>query len=121
VTTFPRPHFAETDFKKAAASNPRQECVRVARRDGWAELRDDKAAFGGPDDHRIALTSTEFDAFQDGLRAGTDVLPLQLDQGEYGTYTLRHPANPTVALTFTEAEINAFVAGIQAREFDLAT
>ncbi|MGP4015053.1 hypothetical protein [Saccharopolyspora sp. 5N708] len=38
------PAFAEHDFRKASASDPSKECVRVARRDGWVELRDDKTS-----------------------------------------------------------------------------
>jgi hypothetical protein len=111
-----RPLFAEEDFRKATASNPNLDCVRVARRAGWVELRDDKTAFGAPDDHRIVLTSAEFDRFQAAVRSGrTDGL-LRLDQQGDGTYLLRTEA---VALTFTEPEVRAFVAGIRDHEFDL--
>jgi hypothetical protein len=112
-----RPHFAEEDFRKAAASQPDRECVRVARRAGWVELRDDKTAFGAPDDHRIVLTSAEFDRFQAGIRSGRPDGPLRLDRQGDGTYLLRTDA---VALTFTEPEVRAFLAGVRNNEFDPA-
>jgi hypothetical protein len=110
--------FAEEDFRKATASNPDMNCVRVARRADWVELRDDKTAFGIPGDHRIVLTSAEFDEFQAGIRAGRDDgLPLRLDPQGDGTYLLQTAA---VTLTFTEPEVRAFIAGIRDHEFDLA-
>jgi beta-galactosidase GanA len=81
------------------------------------ELRDDKTAFGARDDHRIVLTSAEFDRFQAGIRSGTPDGPQRLDWQADGTNLLRTAA---VALTFTEAEVGAFVAGIRDHEFDLA-
>ena len=112
------PHFAEKEFRKATASNPTENCVRVARRDGQVELRDDKTGFGAPDDYRIVLTGAEFDRFQAGIRAGRTDGPLRLDRQADGTYLLRIA---TVALTFTESEVRAFVAGIRDHEFDSAT
>jgi hypothetical protein len=110
-------HFAEKDFRKATASNPAENCVRVARRAGWVVLRDDKTTFGAPDDHRIVLTSAEFDRFQAGIRSGRTDGPLRLDPQGDGTYLLR---TATVTLTFTEPEVRAFIAGIEDHEFDLA-
>jgi hypothetical protein len=112
-----RPHFAEKDFRKAAASNPDRECVRVARRGGWVEIRDDKTAFGAPDDHRIVLTGAEFDRFQAGVRSGEYEGPLCLDRQGDGSYLLRTEA---VALTFTEPEVRAFLSGVRDHEFDPA-
>jgi uncharacterized protein DUF397 len=111
------PHFAEEDFRKAAASNPTTNCVRVARRAGRVELRDDKATFGASDDHRIVLTSAEFDRFQAGIRSGRTDGPLHLDPQGDGTYLLRTTA---VTLTFTEPEVRAFLSGIRSHEFDLS-
>jgi hypothetical protein len=111
------PQFAEEDFRKATASNPDRECVRVARRSDRVELRDDKTGFGAADDHRIVLTGAEFDRFQAGIRAGRPDGPLRLDQQGDGTYLLR---TESVALTFTAPEVRAFVAGIRGHEFDLA-
>jgi hypothetical protein len=111
------PRFAEKDFRKAMASNPTSNCVRVARRAGWVELRDDKTAFGAPDDHRIVLTSAEFDRFQAGIRSGPPDGPLHLDRQADGTYLLR---TADVALAFTEPEVRAFLSGIRNHEFDPA-
>jgi hypothetical protein len=110
-----RPYFAEEDFRKATASNPTTECVRVARRGAWVELRDDKTAFGAPDDHRIVLTAEEFDRFQAGVRSGQPGGPLRLDRQGDGAYLLR---TETVALTFTEPEVRAFLSGVRNHEFD---
>lgn len=112
-----RQHFAEEEFRKAAASNPTENCVRVARRGDWVELRDDKTAFGAPGDHRIVLTGEEFDRFQTGVRSGTPVGPLRLDHQADGTYLLRTEA---AALTFTEPEVRAFLSGVHNHEFDAA-
>jgi Domain of unknown function (DUF397) len=65
-----QPTFAECEFRKASASQPGKECVQVARRDGWVEIRDDKTAFGAPDDHRLAFTAQQFDHFLTAIRAG---------------------------------------------------
>jgi hypothetical protein len=112
-----RSHFAEDDFRKATASDPDRECVRVARRGAWVELRDDKTAFGAPDDHRIVLTAEEFDRFQAGVRSGEPGGPLRLDRQTDGTYLLH---TEEVALTFTEPEVNAFLSGVRDHEFDAA-
>jgi Domain of unknown function (DUF397) len=65
-----RPTFDEHDFRKATRSNPDRNCVRVARRDGWVEIRDDKAAFDAPDDHRLSFTEAQFDRYLAAVRAG---------------------------------------------------
>ena len=64
------PTFAAHEFRKATRSNTDQECVEVARRDGWVELRDDKKTFGATDDLRLRLTEAQFDTYQTGARAG---------------------------------------------------
>jgi transcriptional antiterminator Rof (Rho-off) len=112
-----RPDFTEEDFRKATASNPTTECVRVARRGDWVELRDDKTAFGAPDDHRIVLADEDFDRFQAGVRSGEPAGPLRLDRQAGGTYLLRTDA---VTLTFTEPEVRAFLSGVRNHEFDAA-
>src|SRR5262245_47619924 len=104
------PHFAEEEFRKATASEPNKDCVRVARRTDRVELRDDKTGFGAPDDHRIVLTGAEFDRFQAGVRVSRADGPLRLDRQADGTYLLRTDA---VALTFTEPEVRAFLAGVR--------
>lgn len=118
----PRPHFAEQDFRKASASVPDRECVRVARNGGWVELRDDKVIFGSQDDVHIVLTDAEFDAFQAAIRAGepTDVLALCLDWQADGGFTLQAAADhASTTLTFTAGEIAAFLDGVHKHEFDL--
>jgi hypothetical protein len=65
-----RPTFDEHEFRKSTRSYPDRECVRVARRDGWVEIRDDKSAFGAPDDHRLSFTEAQFDRYLAAVRAG---------------------------------------------------
>lgn len=121
------PTFAESEFRKASTSHPDRECVRVAWRDGWAELRDDKTPFGAANDHRITLTSEQFETIQTDLRTGnTPPQHLDIINHTNGTYTFRnttppHHANPNAELTFTEAEFAAFLHGITRHEFDTTT
>lgn len=65
-----RPTFAETDFRKATFSEPNQSCVEVARRSGWAEVRDSKTAFGAADDHRLVLADLEAASFIGAIKTG---------------------------------------------------
>lgn len=58
-----RPRFDEDDFRKSSFSNPNQDCVNLAYRDCWVELRDSKTAFGTSADQRIMLTDSAFLAF----------------------------------------------------------
>lgn len=121
------PAFTEADFRKSSASHPDKECVRVARRAGRVEIRDDKTAFGSPADHRLVLTETEFDTFLAATRAGqTTGLPLHITHNPDGTHTLRPmrigAQSKRLALDpqlhFTAAEVTAFLAGVHAHEFD---
>ncbi|MGH8965462.1 MAG: DUF397 domain-containing protein [Actinomycetes bacterium] len=113
------PAFTEADFRKSSASRADKECVRVARRAGRVEIRDDKTAFGSPADHRLVLTEAEFDAVLAGLRAGTLTgLPLRITRHLDGTHTVRHATTPGPHLEFTAAEVTAFLAGVHAHEFD---
>jgi Domain of unknown function (DUF397) len=64
------PAFTEAEFRKASASKQDRECIRVARRDGWVEIRDDKTTFGAPDDHRLAFPARQFDHFLAAIRSG---------------------------------------------------
>ncbi len=117
------PAFAERDFHKASASHANQECVRVARRDGWVELRDDKTAFGAPNDLRLVFTETQFDAFLSGVRSGaTAGLCMTMTRRYDGMYTFRSavplPSRADVELLFTEAEVDAFLDGVTRGEFD---
>ena len=58
-----RPTFGEHEFRKATRSEPHRECVRVARAGGWTEVRDDKTAFGAPDDRRLVFTVSAWAGF----------------------------------------------------------
>ncbi|WP_134664039.1 DUF397 domain-containing protein [Amycolatopsis sp. CFH S0078] len=115
-----RPTFAETEFRKATRSNPNQQCVRVARRDGWVELRDDKTVFGTADDHRLVFTVEEFDAYLAGEREGrTEGLALEITRrDEDGMYLFRRSGWAGIELVFDEAEVVAFRDGVAKHEFD---
>ena len=119
------PAFAERDFRKASASNPDRQCVRVARRDGWVELRDDKTTFGAPNDVRLVFTEAQFDEFLAGMRSGqASGLCLAVIAQTDGTYTLRSTVPQPSAgeeLEFTEGEIQAFLDGVVQGEFDRDT
>lgn len=117
------PAFVEHDFRKASASQPNKECVRVARREGWVELRDDKATFGAADDLRLVLTEPQFDTFLADVRSGqTADLCLKMTQCDDGTYTFRsttpQPSGASTGLRFTESEVLAFLDGVTRGEFD---
>lgn len=115
-----RPTFAEADFRKATRSNPDTSCVRVARRDGWVELRDDKTTFGAADDHRLIFTAEEFDTYLAGEREGqTEGLALEITRrDEDGMYLFRRSGWAAIELVFTEAEVIAFHDGVAKHEFD---
>lgn len=118
------PVFAEGEFRKAHASQPNKECVQVARREGWVEIRDDKKTFGAADDHRLVFTSTQFDAFLSSVRSGeAGDRCLQMTPCASG-YIFRNAehldmSTHTTQLEFTEGEVAAFVDGISRHEFDL--
>jgi uncharacterized protein DUF397 len=118
------PTFKEHEFRKAQASDPHRDCVQVARRDGWVEIRDDKKVFEAPDDHRLVFTAEQFDEFLTSVRSGdTDNRCLDMTRHTDGTYTFRH-AVPSAAhtraceLKFSEAEVAAFLDGVRRRDFD---
>ncbi|WP_245975666.1 DUF397 domain-containing protein [Amycolatopsis palatopharyngis] len=114
-----RPTFAEVEFRKATRSDPEKQCVRVARRNGWVELRDDKTTFGAADDHRLVFTAEEFDAYLVGSRAGeTGGLCLEITRREDGIHLFRRSGWAGVELAFTEAEVAAFQDGVAKHEFD---
>ncbi|GAB3494771.1 DUF397 domain-containing protein [Amycolatopsis cihanbeyliensis] len=120
MSATPSPRFAERDFRKATRSDPDKNCVCVARRDGWVELRDSKTAFGAADDHRLVFTAEEFDAYLAGARAGeTDGLRLEVVGRADGKYVFRRRGG-VVQLVFTAGEVAAFQDGIAKREFDTA-
>ncbi|TCP43891.1 uncharacterized protein DUF397 [Tamaricihabitans halophyticus] len=102
--------FTEAEFRKATRSDPDKNCVQVARRDGWVELRDDKTVFGAADDHRLVFTAEEFDAFL------SDGRYLVIDRRADGMYTFRRH-DGAIELVFTEAEVAAFRDGVAKHEF----
>ncbi|PKW18038.1 DUF397 domain-containing protein [Saccharopolyspora spinosa] len=120
MNTAPSLAFAESEFRKASKSRPDKDCVRVARRDGWVELRDDKTVFGAPDDDRLVFTAEEFDAFLAGVREGcTEGLCLEINRRDTdGMYVFRRRGWAAVELVFTEAELLAFQDGVTNHEFD---
>ena len=128
------PTFTVGEFRKASASSPHQNCVRVARKHGWTAIWDDKCATGATTDS-TALTTTEllllrdeqYDSYQAGIRAGnTERLPLTHRLRPDGHYTLRAEAaelgasTGEVELIFDRAELDAFHHGIRINEFDIS-
>lgn len=117
-----RPTFGEHEFRKATMSDPDKECVRVARRAGWVEIRDDKKTFGAPDDHRLVFTAEQFDGFLAGVRSDhAQGQCLEMVRRADGTYLFRSAAPLTTAATeleFTAAEVAAFLDGVAKHEFD---
>ena len=113
------PLFAEAEFRKAVRSEPDKNCVMVARRGGWVELRDSKTTFGAAGDHRLVFTAEEFDAYLAGARAGrSDGLCLEITAREDGAHLFRRRGWAGVELVFTKAETAAFQDGVANREFE---
>ena len=120
------PEFALSEFKKASASSPSQNCVTIARVDGFTAIRDDKMPDPTgrvPHEQLIVLTDDQFDDFQHAVRAGrTATAHLALTPRADGMYALRAGSGqpvPGVELLFDHAEIAAFRSGILADEFVL--
>jgi len=119
-----RPTFEAHEFRKATRSEPDKDCVRVARRDGWVELRDDKTTFDAPDDHRLVFTAEQFDTFLNGTRAGeTGGHCLEITRRADGGYAFlgtvaQASDEPAPSLKFSETEVAAFLDGVAQREFD---
>ncbi len=63
-----QPTFREADFRKSSRSDPQQNCVHVARRAGWVELRDSKTIFGSQGDGRLMLTAEQFEGLLSSTR-----------------------------------------------------
>ena len=122
----PPPTFTEGEFRKASRSEPDKQCVHVARRAGWVEVRDTKKVFGAADDHRLVFTAEQFDGFQAGIRTGAPFGHcIQITVTDDGLHVFRStvgqpgPATDT-ALEFTDGELLAFYDGVLAHEFDEA-
>ncbi|ANY05904.1 DUF397 domain-containing protein [Pseudonocardia sp. HH130630-07] len=111
------PEFGEADFRTATASQPNGDCVQVARRAGWVALRDDKTDFGADDDHRLLLTGDAFDRAQDAWRTGGSTGPVRIaDRGD--GHVMRLDDRSSSELSFSTAEIEAFLDGVIRGEFD---
>lgn len=65
-----QPTFTEADFRKSSRSEPDRDCVLVARRAGWVEMRDSKIAFGAANDRHLVLTELEGSALLRAVQAG---------------------------------------------------
>lgn len=115
------PTFGADEFRKATRSQANQECVSVARRDGWVELRDDKLV-DTPYYATVALRLREdrFDAYLDAVRAedtaGHCIVVSHRDDGLYEFRDMEQIAGP--ALLFDRAEVDAFYDGVTKHEFD---
>jgi hypothetical protein len=126
------PTFTIGEFIKAVASSPNQNCVRVARRDGWTAVWDDKLAGEHadldatlPGEQLLYFTDEQFDAFQADLRAGRPgggYLSTRHGHGDYvfsADAAARQPVDG-VQLHFSSAEVEAFRTGVLNGEFERA-
>ncbi|WP_372663495.1 DUF397 domain-containing protein [Amycolatopsis kentuckyensis] len=120
MTAAIRPSFREQDFRKAFASQPDKDCVRVARKGSYVELRDDKTEFGSPEDIRLVFTDAEFDEALAALRTTGAAHGTCLEITTEGTTTYFRRAGEPAALAFTATEVEKFMTGVKAREFDAA-
>jgi hypothetical protein len=123
-----QPTFTVGEFRKATYSSPNQNCVRVARKNGWTAIWDDKLAdahytpgMSLPDNEILVFSDAQFDAFQAGVRAGRADGPYVAISRREGGYVLR-AAIPQpidgVELLFDQDEFDAFRQGVLNHEFD---
>lgn len=115
------PVFEEADFRKSSRSLPDQDCVHVARRDGWVEVRDTKKVFGAPDDHRLLFTAAQFDDFLAGIERGQlsgrcIEVTVRADGVRVFRSAVPQPEGD-VELEFTSSEFSAFCAAVTDGEF----
>lgn len=124
------PTFTVGEFRKASASSPHQNCVRVARKHGWTAVWDDKCATAATtaatavgSTEMLLVTDEQFDKYQAGIRAGrTERLPITQLRRPDGRYVLRTETGRRardVELIFDRAELDAFHHGVRTHEFDL--
>ncbi|MBF6329633.1 hypothetical protein [Nocardia transvalensis] len=123
------PIFTAGEFRKASASSPNQNCVRIARKQGWTAIWDDKRATDRitpatelPADELLLLTDEQFDTYQATVR-GECVEPAALTvtrraDGMFVFRTATQQPVPGVELVFDQAELDAFHHGVHQREFD---
>ncbi|MFF0487867.1 hypothetical protein ACWDSJ_19450 [Nocardia sp. NPDC003482] len=123
------PTFTAGEFHKARASSPNQNCVRVARKQGWTAVWDDKRATDRitpatelPLGELLLFTDEQFDAYQAGVREGrAPACPLTVTRRADGMYVFRAATTqptPGVELVFDQDELDAFHDGVRNREFD---
>ncbi|MBF6174020.1 hypothetical protein [Nocardia blacklockiae] len=126
----PLPIFTAGDFRKASASSPNQNCVRVARKQGWTAVWDDKRATdltttstALPATELLLFTDEQFDALQAAVRGTGTGSPLAVTHRADGHYVFR-AATPQpvdgVELVFDQNELDAFHHGVRNHEFDHA-
>ncbi|MFJ1456812.1 hypothetical protein [Nocardia wallacei] len=124
------PTFTAGEFRKASASSPNQNCVRVARKQGWTAVWDDKRATDHttpatalPVEELLLFTDEQFDALQDTVRGTGARSPLAVTHRADGRYVFR-AATPQpvdgVELVFDQDELDAFHHGVRNHEFDHA-
>ncbi|AXB41317.1 MULTISPECIES: DUF397 domain-containing protein [Amycolatopsis] len=120
-TATPSP-FREDDFRKASASQPDKDCVRVARRGARVELRNDTVPFGSADDLRLVFDAADWDAFLETYRATGSAAGtcLEVVRRHDGLHVFRAAVASDVELVFTESEADKFWLGVRHYEFDAA-
>ena len=123
------PSFTVREFRKATRSSPNQNCVRIARKQGWTAVWDDKRGTAAttpettlPDTELILLSDAQFDDYQTAVRTGdADGSPLSLTRRADGLYVFGLATTDTrVELVFDQDEIDAFHDGVRNHEFDPA-
>jgi|GEM_PF-6268743 len=128
------PTFTVCEFHKASRSSPNQNCVRIARKQGWTAVWDDKRSTAATtpattltDGELLLLTDAQFDGYQAGVRAGkSEDSPLTVTHRPDGMYIFSLATAPLpageqrVELVFDQDELDAFHDGVQNHEFDQA-
>ncbi|WP_024806102.1 DUF397 domain-containing protein [Nocardia sp. BMG51109] len=122
------PIFTAGEFRKASISSPNQNCVRVARKQGWTAVWDDKRATDRttpatalPTGELLLFTDEQFDAIQAAVRGAGTSSPLTITPRTDGHFVFR-AATPQpgggVELIFDQGELDAFHHGVRNHEFD---
>lgn len=115
------PAFQSRDFRKSRLSTESgNNCVLVARRSGWVEVRDSKREFGAADDVRLVFTAEQFDGFLADIRDGgvadrCIAVTARADGLNVVLSTVAQPGGK--ALLFTNDELFAFYDGVRNDEF----
>jgi uncharacterized protein DUF397 len=115
------PMFERGQFRKSTRSEQDPKaCVEVARARGWVAIRDSKQAWNSEEDHRLVFTAEQFDAWLAAQGAeATDMLCIDIARRGDDVNVLRSTVSQehNKALTFTDAEIAAFLDGARNGEF----